>query len=87
MAGVKELSNGEQTESEPRLAATSNKQKWRSGIIKNKLRRQLLHRKERLRKARERHERKEDRKIKAEELGEEVKLRVQKLRSAVTPNI
>jgi len=78
MAEVKELSNGEQTEIEPRVVATSNKQKWRSGIIKNKLRRQLLHQKERLRKARERRERKEDRKRKAEELGEEVKIRVQK---------
>ena len=82
MAEVKESSDNEPTETDPRVTTTSNKQRWRSGIIKNKLRRQLLHQKERLRKARERRERKEERKRKAEQLGDEVKLRVKKMCSS-----
>ena len=57
---------------DPSGTATS-RQKGRSGIIKNKLKRQLLYRREKLRKAKERRERKENRKRKAEELGEEVR--------------
>ena len=55
----------------------TSRQKGRSGVIKNKLKRQLLYRKERLRKAKGRRERKVDRKRKAEELGEEVIICVQ----------
>ena len=46
--------------------------KGRAGIVKNKLKRQLLYRKERLRKAREKRDRKQNRKREAEQLGEEV---------------
>lgn len=59
-------------DNDPSGTATG-RQKGRSGIIKNKLKRQLLYRREKLRKAKERRERKEKRKRKAEELGEEVR--------------
>lgn len=53
-------------------APVSKRQRGRSGIIKNKLRRQLLYQKEKLRRAKERRERKAKRKREAEQLGEEV---------------
>ena len=59
----------------------STTQKGRASLVKNKLRRQLLYRKERLRKARERRDRKEKRKREAEQLGEEVQISIGKLRS------
>ena len=59
----------------------STTQKGRASLVKNKLRRQLLYRKERLRKARERRDRKEKRKREAEQLGEEVQIAMGKLRS------
>lgn len=46
--------------------------KGRAGLVKNKLRRQLIYRKERLRKAKEKHDRKVKRKREAKQLGEEV---------------
>ena len=55
------------------LAETiSTTPKGRASLVRNKLRRQLLYRKERLRKAKEKRDRKEKRKREAEQLGEEV---------------
>ena len=53
--------------------ANISRRQGRSGIIKNRLKRQLLYRREKLRKAKERRERKENRKRKAEQLGEDVR--------------
>ena len=64
--------NDEANDVDDPSGTTTSRQKGRSGTIKNKIKRQLLYRREKLRKGKERRERKENRKRKAEELGEEV---------------
>lgn len=51
----------------------SKSQSRRAGVIKNKFKRQLLYRREKLLKAKEKRERKESRKRQAKQLGEEVR--------------
>ena len=66
------VTNDKQDDHDP-SGTTTSRPKGSSSIIKNKVKRQLLYRREKFRKAKERRERKENRKRKAEQLGEEVR--------------